>query len=608
MFYTLPPFLVWRDLASNGEPFLLANLQSYKDEMTVYLPKAREVYDGHFPPTDVYSGETGPSVLGIVPSVLFAPFLFLFDGDLNWAYLAAQFFFSGLIFLIFFWLGNLFFKSRRWALTISLLGVLTPLATIYYGWSLSGTASILKTIVKQFVPLVRTEIHKLYLVRIDDPMLTLPVYLLAIGGLYTFWMSPKRRTAVFAALPMGFLFYTYFHYWILWLIIIGVLTLFGLYSIWRTPSWFNKDKLIYFFVLLVIIGLMAVPYAMNYLETLQILGGQDHGLRLGATYGRDVWPIQQFAFRHYIAYLFLVGAVYWLYFRGGDQRRGIFFLSWLLAFFVFWNIQTITGFMVEQVLAPRAIAPLMYVLLFVLLFDLIKKISIRKPLWGHLTIWFLTAVIVLIPLKKAVNVLAIINPSSETKDYYRFSGELIDSWKWINANLRKEPKIVASSLVTSFYLTTYTSARPYVATGFVSALPTIELEQRFLNANKLFQVPEDVFRHRIIGDLILKCGENCPPDAVFNLDKTRRFLFVADSAKVSKMVGRESKTILEYADSVTASYKALNLNWDDIDAEYVYLGPLERMFSSPNFLAVPNLSLIYQNPEVEIYKIDKIDF
>jgi hypothetical protein len=54
-----------------------------------------------------------------------------------------------------------------------------------------------------------------------------------------------------------------------------------------------------------------------------------------------------------------------------------------------------------------------------------------------------------------------------------------------------------------------------------------------------------------------------------------------------------------------AEYARLDVSWDDVPADYVYYGPWERQFSQPHFERDLRLTLVYQNPLVEIYQVKK---
>ena len=186
----LPPILIGLNISNSGNDFVLAQQSGYRDEFFQYLPRAREVFDGHFPPRNIFSGTSGPSPLNPLPSALFSPFLFLFGGNLNWAYISAQFVFAVIIFLLFFWLGWAMVRSKLWAVFFALVGVFTQIPQLifrYYDRDFLGIS------LKKFIPIVRTPIDKMYFARIDDPMLTYPILLAAIISFYFFWLQQPRH-------------------------------------------------------------------------------------------------------------------------------------------------------------------------------------------------------------------------------------------------------------------------------------------------------------------------------------------------------------------------------------------------------------------------------
>ena len=50
-------------------------------------------------------------------------------------------------------------------------------------------------------------------------------------------------------------------------------------------------------------------------------------------------------------------------------------------------------------------------------------------------------------------------------------------------------------------------------------------------------------------------------------------------------------------------YQKIKISWSDINAEYVYFSSWEKQFTNIDLSKENNLSLIFKNPEVEIYKI-----
>jgi len=599
--YSLPPILIARSLHNSGQPFLLAQFGTYKDEMTVYLPRAREIYDGHWPPQDLYFNEERPSALNPLPPTLFAPFLFLFQGNVNRAYVAAQFVFAAVIFLLFYAAGWGLSRSRLWSILIGLLATLTPLATLFYQWvasyekNWSGIVSLSAVIVKQFVPVVNTEIHKLFLARIDDPLLTYPIYISAIALLFWFWRQPSFKKGIALGIFSGLLFYTYFHYWVYWMMVLGFLTIFLFVK--------RKQRLEYWkpwWAMLAVLALVAMPFAINYFQVATAPGGNDYTYRFGIAEGRSLSVIWQF--RHQYPIYALAGLLAFLIYRKKDQWRLALLLALTAAMFAGGNLQLVTGFMPAPGQISKAIAPMLFLLAMLFLYEGWSAAAERWPKLKTAMLVTVFCLIALVGLKKIVNVMVLRTPSAETAAAYTFPEDIIVSWRWINGHVEGEPAVVSPSLMTSLYLSTYTASRPFLATGFASVMPMKDLEERFLIANKLFGVGSDTLRKRLVGDQ-LSCAPPCVKDSEINLNKTPRFLYVNYFGKRNPIL--EGQPITEaYLDKLLERYAALDVRWQAVGADYVYYGPLEKEFG----IAAPRdkaLEAIYQNKTVTIYKITR---
>ncbi|MBI2454035.1 MAG: hypothetical protein HYV54_00440 [Parcubacteria group bacterium] len=124
--YILPPLIIAQHLQGAEQPFVL-NYNIHRDEL-IYMSRAREIYDGHWPPVDLHFKEQTPTVLNAFPSFIMAQTLKLFHGNPNTAYLAIIFIVPAILFLIFFWLGRYLFDSFGWAVFFAYVGILTPIA------------------------------------------------------------------------------------------------------------------------------------------------------------------------------------------------------------------------------------------------------------------------------------------------------------------------------------------------------------------------------------------------------------------------------------------------------------------------------------------------
>lgn len=126
LLYIAPPLIITQHLRLAGQPLVL-NYNIHRDEL-FYMSRAREIYDGRWPPSDPHFNEQTPTVLNPLPSLIMASFLAVFRGNATSAYLAAVFVFSAILFLLFYWLGKIIFKSFSWAILFAYVGILTPIA------------------------------------------------------------------------------------------------------------------------------------------------------------------------------------------------------------------------------------------------------------------------------------------------------------------------------------------------------------------------------------------------------------------------------------------------------------------------------------------------
>ncbi|MDP3764326.1 MAG: hypothetical protein Q8Q95_01765 [bacterium] len=593
----LPPVLIWHNLAQKGTDFLLAQQSGYRDEFFQYLPRAREVFDGHWPPRNVFSGENGLSPLNPLPSAMFSPFLFLFNGNLNWAYISAQFVFAIIIFLLFFWLGWLMIRSKLWAIFFALTGVLTQIPQLifrYYDRDFLGIT------LKKFIPIVRTPIDKMYFARIDDPMLTYPVLLAAIISFYYFWVRPKKVTALVAGVFAGLLAYTYLHYWLFWAIFLGVCFLWTLFS--RKSG---KPRLKNYLILLSTFFLILIPYVINYFNFSQINYSADYIFRLGKEAGRLLtfdyissswgWTL----ILNHIIYLVILTGVYFFYFKKKiNPAKGCVFICLVVTMFLVWYTPTLFGFGFALAHFNKPIGLIIYIILFNLVHDFFKNYSQEKSKQIKVAIDIVLVVLMALLISKhTINVFILKNPPLELSRRYDFPQDIVSSWRWINKGVEGEPRVVSSSLITSLYLASYTSARPYLASGFLSPLTDSEIEDRFLTSNKLFQVSNEVLARRLDVYFKIDCSNKlCPKDSQINFEKTPWYLLSA---------GYGISDFYKNPQEVLKQYENILPSWYETNSDYVYYGPWEKQFGQVDFSYDRNLKLVYHNPLVKIYRVIK---
>ncbi len=456
---------------------------------------------------------------------------------------------------------------------------------------------------KQFWPLVNTQLEKLNFARLDYPLLVFPFYLLAILGFWLFWQKPSAKTAILAAIPTGLLFYMYFHFWVYWVVVVGILFLYAMLNYRKNPL-LGKN----FLILIGVITLIAIPYFINFFQFRGQPEIQDFIYRLGIAEGRVV-GLATMGFA-YLFYTIIGIAVYFTYFNT-DRKRAILFWAMLAGMFVVWNIQLIVGYVPAPNNWRRTVSPILFIILFNLVYDW-AQILIKK--WPSLNFkkYILIGVMALSALvvtKKIVNSYEIFrNPEPRIINSQIFSKDIRDSWDWINRNLIGEPKIASNSFINSLYLPAYTSAKPFLPIGILTPAPTEELENRFLAIHRMMGVTDNTLRDILKNRMPIPCqsGEaSCPPNTEDNLRKNVWHLYGHFFRRVNFNDYMINPTYItdDYIQKLVERYRTTNAGWTKLDADYVYYGPWEKQFGRPDLKQNKNLKIVYENPSVQIYRI-----
>lgn len=581
--YLAPQFLIKRTIERQGGTYLF--LQS-GDEILQYMARAREVYDGHFPPSDL-TFEGKPVILNPIPPLVFSAFITFFRGDIQSAYFAAIAIFSAGIFLLFYWAGRVFLDNKLWAWGLATVATLTALARAipYAFFSISIFTDM---VVKNFYPWVRTAAERLPLLRMDDPLLTIPFFLPAVIFIFRFWMHPTERNAVWTGIFSGLLFYVYFHNWVYIVTLLGVLFLIACLERRR-----NADRVPMFVFVFSILGVFSLPYIFQFNAFMGLAASRDYIARLGQymTHGLNLT-----AYPYYIAFGIFAVLIYAAFFRH-DRDRALFYWGNILASIAVFNVQIVTGLSVMPENWIRSFGIVFFLLTFNLIYRFAEMTRALKAAGAVLCI----AAFLLLG-KRTINAALFINPPQSVLQYYVFNPRIIDSFAWMNENLPHEPRVVSDSYLTTDYFTSYTSARPFMPTGANAIVDNRTLEDRFLLANALFGVSPDVLRQRLEKSQITQLMPNWKtPDILRNLN-----LYNAQGYLYTNFYEDRGYLLpAEKIQELMTRYQALKPAWKNVEAEYVYVGPFEKEFGGRDFSRDSQLKRLYSNGDVEIFEIQK---
>ncbi len=607
-----PLFFIERAAEKQGLTFLASQYTTETNELEMDLPRAREIYDGHWPPSELFSDARHLSPLNPLPVLLLAVPIWLSGGDINSAYLLNQLIFGAMMFLVFYFLGLMITRKFLWSWFFGFLGALTPLAR-YLPRGVSSPEYFMNLVVKNFFPLVNSSLDTLFLHKVIDPLISFIFYIPAIGFLIWFWQVPTKKTAIYSAISLGLLFYVYWHYWVYLLAVMMVLFVCAFLQKRVEPYRWQAMK--YFFAVL---ALVALPYFINYFAFNRTDVAEVVVERYGVIEaGR--WLQTNRMGADYIFYIASSVLVYLIFWRGrsansGHRSAAILFWAFNLAAFGVWNMQLITGFNLTANHWWLSYAPIGLVILFSLVYILTEQWLKNKKVLAAILI----TLTLLLVIKKIVNVFIFMVPTEELIKKYSFNPDVISVWTEIG-KIAGEPKVISPVLMDSVYLTIYTSARPYLPFYTNTLVSDFELEDRFLKSQKLFavsrsnlekqlrwaQLPsgcEKLAAHFQVRDL------NCDSHTRFSFENGRflyGFTYLPDNYSTVKKVKARWDIPEEKIQDLLKRYDSLRVSWKDIPADYVYLSSMGRNLSGKPLQYEKDLELLYKNSSSELYRIKR---
>lgn len=590
-----PQLLIWNYLGNNELTYFYKQYSAFKDELKAYIGYAQEIYEGNGLSSEMTLPAGAPSFQPLLPLYIATLFLSLFGGDTNTSFLALNFVFMALLTAMLFLVGRSVLKLNFWwSAILAIILASTPLTT--NPETIFNFSNLKHKFVNYFYPLVQTPIPTPAGLEIIDPLITYPAFILAVWALYLFWKNPKISTALTAGVINGLMIHIYFFKWVYLVVWIGLLTTYFIFKFRK-----EKNKLMAVGLLILLLVLFFVPFLIRYIEFTQNDLSQEYMWRLTFTeYGHH---IRIAVYKEYLLYAGLGVAVFWS-FRNKDRNKMIFYSAAILGMFIVWNIQLVTGFVPDPRHWFATVNPVVFIILADLVYGAASNLSKNPKIHPYVVTGLAITLLAFMLTKKVVNTVYFIQPPQKFANQYSSDKNIVYSWAWINSRLPKNTTLLSPSLMNTLYLNSFTSARPYLPAFLTTFMPTSEIEKRFIYANKLFGVPNDVFTERI------------------TMKTPYTFESVLDIygyTYVNKIAFEKKYNYLNYSDlplknpdyppvsraaELIESYQNTNPNWPGIEAEYIYNSPLEKRFRGQADFNQDNfLQLVYRNPTVEIYKI-----
>ena len=207
--YGLPNIILFNKLGQNYNPLVISgDSRIARDEAFAYAPEVNYILKGHFFLKDAYVAEYSnyptPFMGESAPSLVFA-LLAKLTGSVENAFIAADFIFPPIIFVLLYIITNIFIKNKLYSAAVAFLTVIARdfIAVIPYPHATF-----------QYLTFTEGQNYLLYFSRAFHPQLTFILFIAAVLLMIKLLKNPTNKLATLTlGLIFGILFYTYVFYW-----------------------------------------------------------------------------------------------------------------------------------------------------------------------------------------------------------------------------------------------------------------------------------------------------------------------------------------------------------------------------------------------------------
>lgn len=644
--------VIWRYLTDQNidyHPILING-----DEALLNAPKAQAVYFGKIIVGDFNLYEYKDRVIYALPfiSPLIIGGLAKITGSVERALIAGDFIFPAAIFVIFYFIVFELTGKKLLSMVSSSFFIFLPRLAAF-------TPPALKYLQAAIITMVFKE-KGLSFSRIEDPQITVPIYLLLIYFAARSMTRNDKISPWLAAFFYGLTFYSYLYYW----------TYFSVGIIFLLIILFLQKEYLYFKrVLIVFLGglLLSVPHWIN---TANLAGlAQFH--EITARHGPEIGRILNFEMLPSFAYgLHAALIVSFLFFRKLYPRLSAMFIAFLLPIFVVYNIQIITGFNAQPDHWLKPTLPILYMAFSALILwafsSLPRLFSAKYVITAAAALTMLVsakAIItsdafvrftsVLIALFAALAAFAVFlnqkyRPASPARSWaiigvvliisalangtvaqYKFIKEYKDvtmlpeeaaSYEWLTKNTPKYSVVGSPSFSTMSRVQLYTHNKIFVPNGYSTIASNDEIWERFLYISKLFGITAEKFAQLLASedaggfnkspananDLYPFFKPDMDQSAAYYLFHMRYHNTKPGSSFVSEIpLAFPKKAVDEKFNEYSAFIKS-ELLPAFYKLDYLYFGPREEKLGiDPQAVLGESLEKVYGQNGIRIYKLPK---
>lgn len=333
-----------------------------EDEAMFTAPKAHAAHMGEIVVGDFNVAEYKDTRLYVLPflSPLIMGNLARMTGSIETAFIVGDFVFPPIIFLLFY-IFLLLLSGRR------VLAIFGATLFIFLPQFLLAVPPVIPYLQATILSLAAKG-SSLYFSRVEDPQLTMPLYLAALIFFLLIFQGRREKWIVaLGGIFYGLLFYSYFYYWMY----VSMALALGIALVWRPMPDVRKRLM-----LAMALGLLiSVPHWINASLVAGLPQYPDLFDRLRPEVGRalNLQTLPSFA---YILHGALAAAAWFLLWKK-EPAHALFLASFLLPVYAAYNIQIITGFNVHPDHWFKAALPIVNAAMLLIAYHAIRQYGSR---------------------------------------------------------------------------------------------------------------------------------------------------------------------------------------------------------------------------------------
>lgn len=547
----MPNLILFSKYGSNFTPFTLKGSPIARDEAFAYAPEVRFVLNNKSLLKEVYVEEyknsPTPFMGETAPSALFAILTWL-TGSLEKSFIAADFIFPPIVFVVLFFIAKKFIKNYFFALSAAFVATISRdfIAVIPY------PAEIIKYLTVQ-----ENQTYLLYFSRAFHPQVSLVFLLAPLLAVFALIKNPKDvKNILVLGIFFGIVFYSYVFYWTLFCFFYAIL---GTYLLWKKQYTVVKS--------LLVSSLVALPIAAAYLLNMYHFYQLDTINDFVTKSSLHNMPAPLILIRYLVLGIILLTVA---------KKKDIDFTILITFLFAGILITPVSKFLIGQDLETlhylrRALMPIATISLFIIVYNLLAN---KKALLTYSAL--LTLVVFSVyGVKTQLTATDLIKPS------HLRNLDLENTMAWLNKNAEKSAVIGSLDPNFSSLIPVYTNHKVFMPPTDRTVMPTYE----------------GIERYKILSEL-LGIDNNAQKE---ELDNLVSYFFVYQSYDQNRALNKDSPRRQQAENQIEELSQ--NNAWIDklskIKLDYVVVTPVVKDIK-------PNLSRLEPTTSINEYIVFKL--